>query len=32
MKGKRIAVLLSGVLDADASRKAARFVRFCDAF
>ena len=24
--------LLAGVLDADASRKAARFVRFCDAF
>ncbi|HEX8117446.1 MAG TPA: carboxyl transferase domain-containing protein, partial [Pyrinomonadaceae bacterium] len=24
--------VLEGVLDADASRKAARFVRFCDAF
>src|SRR5271165_4606792 len=25
-------MVLAGVLDADASRKAARFVRFCDAF
>ncbi len=25
-------IVLAGVLDADASRKAARFVRFCDAF
>ena len=26
------AIVLAGVLDSDASRKAARFVRFCDAF
>ena len=25
-------MVLAGVLDSDASRKAARFVRFCDAF
>ena len=25
-------MVLAGVLDIDASRKAARFVRFCDAF
>ena len=38
MEGRTIGVVanqpmvLAGVLDADASRKAARFVRFCDAF
>ena len=38
MQGRTVGILanqptiLAGVLDADASRKAARFVRFCDCF